>query len=388
MEKKNQYDELLVKYLLNELNDEEEEYIAGWINESEENRLHFGEISRTWGLTAIRSINKIDVDEKWKSFIQTIGKDEVYPREDHIYKVEEDVDKANINKRRTIRRILAAASIAACIIILVGLGRQFFIKKTKAPTLANTQKNINKDSLLAVVLTELNNTTTAKKLILQDGSVIILSVKSQVKFQEPFTDNERNIVLTGKADFEVAKDKTKPFTVFSGDLSTTALGTRFSITAYTGATKISIKLYEGKVVVKQTIGALKKHQNDVYLLPGQQLVYNNLHHTVKVSLFKQNNAIAKDNSNGESVTDNDNPSVPEIGAKPWFMFNNQALPVIFEQLKELYHVDIVYSKKDVQTMYFIGKFDKSDSVATILQQIGVLNNLKVIRENKKFIIRK
>jgi hypothetical protein len=70
------------------------------------------------------------------------------------------------------------------------------------------------------------------------------------------------------------------------------------------------------------------------------------------------------------------------------MFNNQSLPVIFEQLKELYDVDIVYSRKDVQTMYFIGKFDKSESVETILQKIGLINDLKVTRENNKFIIRK
>jgi hypothetical protein len=272
--------------------------------------------------------------------------------------------------------------------LLVGLGRQFLLKKQDSPTFANTEKNITKDIPKAVVRTEINNTTTTKAVTLHDGSVIILSAKSRVKFKEPFAGNNREIELTGKAEFKVAKDHTKPFTVFSGDLSTTALGTRFSITAYTGAGKINIKLYEGKIVVKQTVAALKKHQKDVYLLPGQQLVYNNLQHTVKVSSFNSNTASAKDNSSVESGTGNDNPSVPEIGAKPWFMFNNQSLPVIFEQLKELYDVDIVYSRKDVQTMYFIGKFDKSESVETILQKIGLINDLKVTRENNKFIIRK
>jgi hypothetical protein len=317
MEKNNQFDELLVKHLLNELNDKEEEFIVSWINDSEENKLHFEEISKTWRSTAIRSINEIDVDEKWKRFRQIISKDEVYKLEDDNLEAEqEDVDYGNSNNRKTIRRIFAAASIAACIILLVGLGRQFLLKKQDSPTFANTEKNITKDIPKAVVRTEINNTTTTKAVTLHDGSVIILSAKSRVKFKEPFAGNNREIELTGKAEFKVAKDHTKPFTVFSGDLSTTALGTRFSITAYTGAGKINIKLYEGKIVVKQTVAALKKHQKDVYLLPGQQLVYNNLQHTVKVSSFNSNTASAKDNSSVESGTGNDNPSVPEIGQSP------------------------------------------------------------------------
>ncbi len=70
------------------------------------------------------------------------------------------------------------------------------------------------------------------------------------------------------------------------------------------------------------------------------------------------------------------------------MFNNQSLEQVFDQLKMLYNADIVYSKKDVYNLYFVGKFDKTDSLYTILNQIASLNNLKVSKKNNKFIITK
>lgn len=68
------------------------------------------------------------------------------------------------------------------------------------------------------------------------------------------------------------------------------------------------------------------------------------------------------------------------------MFNNQSLEQVFDQLALLYNVDIVYSKKDVFNIYFIGKFNKSDSLEAVISQISAVNNLTVTRQNNKFII--
>lgn len=70
------------------------------------------------------------------------------------------------------------------------------------------------------------------------------------------------------------------------------------------------------------------------------------------------------------------------------MFNNQPLEQVFKQLEDLFNVEIVYSKKDISKIYFISTFRNSDSLDSILNQIGRLNNLKVTRKNDKFIITK
>jgi transmembrane sensor len=136
----------------------------------------------------------------------------------------------------------------------------------------------------------------------------------------------------------------------------------------------------------------KKIDKDVYLLPGQQVIYSKLYASTTVSAFKEikiNNRSLNGRSDHKEVdSSNDNLVILNGDKTPWYMFNNQSLPVVFEQLKEMYGVDITYSRRQVANMYFIGKFNKSDSVETILEQIGKLNNLKVKRQNMKYIITK
>ena len=70
----------------------------------------------------------------------------------------------------------------------------------------------------------------------------------------PFQNNKREIYLEGEAYFKVAKDKTKPFTVFAGALATTALGTQFRITAKKNTPgNITVKLFTGKVAIRSSI---------------------------------------------------------------------------------------------------------------------------------------
>jgi hypothetical protein len=70
------------------------------------------------------------------------------------------------------------------------------------------------------------------------------------------------------------------------------------------------------------------------------------------------------------------------------MFNNQSLAEIFDALGDMYDVKIVYSKKDINKMYFIGSFDRADSVEYILKQIAAINNLQVDRDSNVYRVTK
>jgi len=392
MENTNQYDELIAKYLLNELNMEEKRLVEKWIQESKENRKYFEECSRVLRLTTItQTSDKVNVEEEWKHFVVTAGLNQVQPAGD-----QQDVLKnADETTRRKgiIYRIIISTSVAASILLIIGLAWQFVVTRKEAePVVITTEKTVAGEDVIALVRNEINNSANPKTVRLQDGSVIILSAGSSVSFQEPFVGNKRDITLIGSAEFSVAADKTKPFTVFSQDISTTALGTQFSVTASEASHSITVKLYEGKVVVKSVAIATRKLEKEICLLPGQQMVYNNVNATAIVSSFKvnkQNDLRQKDSRdeiiNGEAAEATGNSSYDKT---PWYMFNNQSLTVVFKQLSEMYQVEIVFSKKDVRNMYFIGKFNKADSLENILKQISTLNNLKLKKDGKKFIIKK
>ncbi len=70
------------------------------------------------------------------------------------------------------------------------------------------------------------------------------------------------------------------------------------------------------------------------------------------------------------------------------MFNNQPLAGVLDQLSLLYNEKISYTATDLEGLSFIGRIDKTDTLETVLQLIGRLNNLQVIREPHGFLMKK
>ncbi|SEJ60701.1 FecR protein [Cyclobacterium xiamenense] len=87
-------------------------------------------------------------------------------------------------------------------------------------------------------------------LTLQDGSKVILNSGSSLRYIKNFETHQRIVELRGEAFFDVAKETERPFTVRTGPVSTTALGTSFNIKAYENES-MNISLLTGRVLVKR-----------------------------------------------------------------------------------------------------------------------------------------
>jgi len=61
---------------------------------------------------------------------------------------------------------------------------------------------------------------------------------------------------------------------------------------------------------------------------------------------------------------------------------------VLDQLSAMYNVQIVYNKKDVENIYFTGKYNQSDSLGNILRDIAILHNLTITRKENGFIVSK
>lgn len=108
-------------------------------------------------------------------------------------------------------------------------------------------------------------------LALPDGSRVILNSGATLLYPERFDGNARDIFLTGEACFEVAKDKTRPFTVHTDDFHVTALGTRFNVNANPSAQVFTASLMEGSVKVTFNNGS-----SQFVLSPDEELAYDRL----------------------------------------------------------------------------------------------------------------
>jgi hypothetical protein len=134
-------------------------------------------------------------------------------------------------------------------------------------------------------------------------------------------------------------------------------------------------------MVRSTSSAAKKFRKDYVLIPGQEIVYNRNNGDVLVRSFAKA-TIGKQEQQVENI------EVPDNFKGSWFMFNNQPLPDVFDQLQALYGVDISYNRRDLDKMYFIGKFDQTDSINQILKKIALLYQLKVTHHDNKYIVTK
>lgn len=372
MKNSEQLDDLITRSFGNELTSDDQEFLVQWLSASEENRQYYEALKNTWQLMKdAKSPDEINSDREWNYFQQVLERDA---------QGERDYTGDKPGKPGIVRKILVATAVAASVLLIIVVGYNWLgNKKPHVPPIVAKVENSNP---VAVVRHEVNTSGKAKRLVLKDSSEIILDPASEVTWNEPFTNNRRDIILKGRARFHVAKDKTKPFTVFSGHIATTALGTQFAVTAFEQEDLITVQLFEGKVVVKAADSVQPKLEKDFYLLPGEELLYSNKQYTARVRRFINDNTIAK---HREEENAEDQPLLPADKGS-WYMFNNQPLAQVFKQLEEMYGVHISYSEKDIEKMYFIGKFSKNDSVSNILKQIAALNNLTVTKQSETYII--
>lgn len=90
-------------------------------------------------------------------------------------------------------------------------------------------------------------------LRLPDGSKVVLNAGSTLRYVKDFETDQRALFLEGEAYFEVKRDSLKPFVVYTGSLSTTAIGTSFAISAYV-PDSVHVYLLTGKALVADNLG--------------------------------------------------------------------------------------------------------------------------------------
>jgi ferric-dicitrate binding protein FerR (iron transport regulator) len=258
---------------------------------------------------------------------------------------------------------------AASVLILGSIGILFFLNQDW-----NEQPGITHGTQIQLI-SKVNNSTAIMYIQLPDHSAVQLMPHSRITYAPDYDLTKRDVTLTGEAIFKVAKNKAKPFTVFSNELSTTALGTEFKISAFPNSNDVKVHLLEGKVVIHSTT----KPKDGYYLLPGDRLVFNRK--TLAANVIKRSyKARASDNSSGG----NSSSSSPDN----WYMFENQDLAQVFKQIEDIYNVKINYASKDIDRIKFIGKIQRNDSISTVLKDIALMNNLQITRKGDMYTIKK
>lgn len=215
-------------------------------------------------------------------------------------------------------------------------------------------------------ITLTNTSTDNQSITLPDGSIVLLFPRSTIVYRKNFVAKYRDIHLTGKAKFTVAKDPTRPFSVHSHQLKTTALGTVFSVEE--SKDSINVRLYEGKILVRKS-GA--EDGNKYYLnQQGTEIAYciNQNTFTPIWSLLA---------STPKSKTPKYKQPASVIAKSKTISFENIPIEAALEKLAQKYHVEITYSEADLRNINIIATIGLHQPIEKILGDIAQMNSLRL-----------
>ena len=197
-------------------------------------------------------------------------------------------------------------------------------------------------------------------VILTDGTKVWLNAESSLKFPASFTDNIREVEVSGEAYFEVAKDVAKPFIVSINartgkNQKVTVLGTHFNINAYEDESSTYVTLLEGSV--KLDNGSTSK-----ILTPGEQAVSTT---GIEIRRGDVNEAVAWKEGK--------------------FLFHDATIQSIGEQIKRWYDIDVQYEQKGQKL--FNTEVSRNVPLSKLLNGLEGTGQIEFKFENKKLIIK-
>ncbi|MDH7464204.1 FecR domain-containing protein [Chitinophagaceae bacterium 26-R-25] len=267
----------------------------------------------------------------------------------------------HVNKRNAKMVVMKYAAIAAAVV-----GILFFISQVRLVLSDNHKASVDIAQSVAASLRDTvieNNSGKSRMFRLSDGSQVELSNGSSLQFKLGFTATARELHLEGEAWFNVATDKARPFTVYSGTLATTALGTSFTIKAFNAGEEIDVTLHSGKVVVRQA-----EQKKDIVLLPGNTLKFNTSTMASKVT----------NDSNDTAVATCRKPTViPVMYMENTLTFDREPLANVFKTLQTEYKTNISFDEEMLNGLSFTGSIPPTQPLKTVLDKIAFVNDLMI-----------
>jgi transmembrane sensor len=393
---------LITKYLNNELTAEEEQELAVWKGQSDNN---------------LRLFEKLTGEG---SLFNTVS--ESYTAEANIYnKIKQHIPELNEAARGKLAPMRAfnwrKITAAAAIIVALAIGSYMWLNRTSSPHTVTTKtedeqlkdkppgkdgailqiadgKQIILDDAMNGNLSPQGNTEVVKlkgtitynnkggsastilyntlstprgrkfQVTLPDGSHVWLNASSSIKFPNVFTGNNRVVEITGEVYLEVAKDKKKPFIVNlpprpggQGGGQVEVLGTHFNINAYSEETTVKTTLLEG--AVKVTVNG-----NTARLTPGKQAQIKD----EKIAV----------------ITDADTDAT--VAWKNGIIaFDRSDIKTVLRQVSRWYNVDIEY-KGDIKVQELRGKVPRNIPLSDVLKALALSSNLKFSIERNKVLV--
>ena len=195
---------------------------------------------------------------------------------------------------------------------------------------------------------------------LPDGSSVLLNSKSSLDYSK-FTSTTREVILSGEAYFDIAKDKSHPFVIHTGKLQTTVLGTAFNIRAYPEENNVTVTVTKGKVEVgmeNKTLGIIT---------PNQQISFN-----------KKNGSTVQQQVHADSIL---------IWKQNDLVFDNTTFEEAAMIISNRFNVTVTFENERLKNCRFTASFLNEDNIHQVLTVLCDVNNAAYHLKNNSVIIK-
>ncbi|MCE7065458.1 FecR family protein [Dyadobacter sp. CY326] len=230
-------------------------------------------------------------------------------------------------------RWMRVAASAALILSIGSVSYWFYYKQSvsgKAPNLAAMQ-----DLKTDKIIQRHNDSDKPMMILLTDGSSVVLQPGGRLSYSEAVNAKRREVALTGKAFFEIVKNKEKPFLVYSYGLATKVLGTSFMIDASEANKDIRVEVKTGTVSVFSINNLDKKEIEEES--DKQELTGITLSQDQRIAFSKESGKITKLSAQVLETGDMDI-------LRQEFVFDETPVHEVFRKMEIAYNVQISYDK--------------------------------------------
>ena len=322
MESNNSIEELIIRYLQNEIQEDELRVLDAWIHESDANKAHFFELKGLFDTRKeVAFLNHYSVERSWERMAGKLD-------------------------------AISGVSVKSKV-----LGKQFWLSFLRYAAIIVIAMGYNE------IVVEKGG--RANTLLLSDGSKIILNASTRFKYPTSFNGDERVVHLEGEAYFEVAKNHSKPFIVKLKNQQITVLGTSFNIQAFNDDRFSVTTLLSGSILL-ESFDAQGRKMSSMKLKPNQQA--------------------RSDNRTGSIFLSETDASISNAWVGGKYRFKDETLVSIVKRLENYYGVNIRLAHDSLRNIRYTGTFSLDQGIQEVLDIINSEKQFTFMKDGKDILI--
>ena len=248
-----------------------------------------------------------------------------------------------------------AAWLKVAAVAIVTLGVSFYYFRRSPET-------FDESTVAALVKKPAYTTLTGETYFrLPDGSTILLNAGSSLSYSDSFGVNNRKVILDGEAYFDVVHDPAHTFTVHSGSVTTSVLGTSFNVKAYPDQNQIVVTVVQGKVRVSDD------DRTVATITPNQQVIVDMTTHEAEQVIVNTTSELA--------------------WKEPYIILDNMPVPSALKLVSDKYNIPIRLESEELKSCRITSVFLNNVTLDDVLMIITRSFNANYIRKNGTIVIR-